>query len=705
MPSRGVPLKKIDHALALAAKGFRVFPLSPGSKVPPKDFAWKAEATTDAAAIRKWWGNEPDYNVGIATGYGTIVVDADTKKGKPGLASLALLDSMDLPDSLRVATPSGGVHVYLRTPGQHRNRVDSIEGFKGIDIRSDGGYVVGPGSVLDGREYVVSSNEDIATSPRWFEDILLRDTPKHTAKSEEPLIELDLPQNVNRAVEYLKEFAPAAIEGEGGDETTYKVATRLRDFGLSKEVAFEVMSEHWNEAGKAEPPWSPEDLLVKIDNAFAYATSGWGAATAIAEFGALEIDVGESPIVKLREMAEAAPPAKKIMFTPYQWRDPATIPPRPFLYGKHFIAGFIGVTVSPGGLGKSALLISEALSMACGIPLIGERPLRKLRVVYWNGEDPQDELDRRFAAAIKHFGIGRSDLGDRLMVDSGRSLPLKLAIHKDGTVKLAKGKVNEIVEALKDFGADVFIADPFVTTHTVSENDNTAMNEVVDLWREIADRSGCAIDLVHHTTKQARLPGQAELLGAAQARGAGAIVDAARSERHLIAMNAEDAEKLGIENGHKRYFQVVSGKASMAPAAEIAIWRKHESVDLDNATKEYPEGDNVGVVVQWEPPNAEDGLEEGTLDKVKAVVAGSNWRESEQSAEWVGYAIAEVLGVDIGAAKARERNGTESAARAKVRRLVSKWRGSGDLVRVLRPDPKNRRDSAPFIEVGKDPYE
>lgn len=501
-------MKKIDHALALAAKGFRVFPLSPGSKVPPKDFAWKAEATTDAAAIRKWWGNEPDYNVGIATGYGTIVVDADTKKGKPGLASLALLDSMDLPDSLRVATPSGGVHVYLRTPGQHRNRVDSIEGFKGIDIRSDGGYVVGPGSVLDGREYVVSSNEDIATSPRWFEDILLRDTPKHTAKSEEPLIELDLPQNVNRAVEYLKEFAPAAIEGEGGDETTYKVATRLRDFGLSKEVAFEVMSEHWNEAGKAEPPWSPEDLLVKIDNAFAYATSGWGAATAIAEFGALEIDVGESPIAKLRELAEATPPAKRGVYS-ISFAESAALavsggsePLIEAVLGQGTFAALYGAPNS----GKTFVALDIACAVASGRAWTG-RDVERGAVLYVAAETGGG-IHARLAALQKR-----------------KQIPLDIAL------RLIPCPVNLFAEqsdiqAVVDEGrrsARAGIPLRFIVIDTLAKtmgggDENTVrdMSVYVENISRINRATGAAVMVVHHTGKdEARgMRGSSALLGA-----------------------------------------------------------------------------------------------------------------------------------------------------------------------------------------------
>lgn len=121
------------------------------------------------------------------------------------------------------------------------------------------------------------------------------------------------------------------------------------------------------------------------------------------------------------------PSPKVIRPTPYRWRDPSTIPPRKFVYGKHLIRSFVSLTVSPGGLGKSSMITAETLAMVTGRDLLGDRPPHPLRVWVWNGEDPTDELDRRFQAACLHYGIKPEDLGDRYMSDSGRDVPIALA--------------------------------------------------------------------------------------------------------------------------------------------------------------------------------------------------------------------------------------------------------------------------------------
>ena len=57
------------------------------------------------------------------------------------------------------------------------------------------------------------------------------------------------------------------------------------------------------------------------------------------------------------------------------WRDPATIPPRQFLYGRHYIRRAIGATIAAGGRGKTTLAVFEAVTMAAGFDLVTRDPL------------------------------------------------------------------------------------------------------------------------------------------------------------------------------------------------------------------------------------------------------------------------------------------------------------------------------------------
>ena len=280
---------KIDHALSLAKKGFRVFPIRPNSRVPRYGLKWKDYATTNPEEIEQWWSENPNYNVGIATGAGTLVVDVDVKNGKPGRASFEMLKMLDFPDnSYQVDTPTGGTHVYLRTDHVHGQRVDLPE-YPGIDIRCDGGYVVGPGSTIDGKTYE-ANDKPIAPIPDWFSTYLTKHAPRKSENREEPLVEWDRPESVEKAKDWLTNYAAEAIEGAGGDNQTFINACFCRDFGISEQMTLELMLEHWNYE-KATPPWEPADLAVKVASAYKSGQNRPGSKSIFAEFE--PVDLGE----------------------------------------------------------------------------------------------------------------------------------------------------------------------------------------------------------------------------------------------------------------------------------------------------------------------------------------------------------------------------------------------------------------------------
>lgn len=45
----------LHSALAAAARGWHVFPIAPGAKVPALRVDWRDLATTDPDRIRAWW--------------------------------------------------------------------------------------------------------------------------------------------------------------------------------------------------------------------------------------------------------------------------------------------------------------------------------------------------------------------------------------------------------------------------------------------------------------------------------------------------------------------------------------------------------------------------------------------------------------------------------------------------------------------------
>jgi len=156
----------LDYALAYARQGYRVFPLVPDGKTPLTTHGFH-DATTDEAQIESWWGQQPDANIGIATGRvsGIVVVDVD-RHGEDGTKAL---EQLELPPTQVVRTPRNGYHFFFRYPDVGEiGRV--VAALPGIDLLGDNGYVVACGSRVGGKQYeLIRSREPAPCPPQLLE--------------------------------------------------------------------------------------------------------------------------------------------------------------------------------------------------------------------------------------------------------------------------------------------------------------------------------------------------------------------------------------------------------------------------------------------------------------------------------------------------------------------------------------------------------
>jgi len=283
----------LEHALHLASLGFRVFPLGPNGKLPHIE-CFTELATTDPDKIKEFWTDPvmelpQPFNIGIATN-DLLVVDIDNKKGKDGDSEILKLEleGKELPPTYEQKTPTGGRHLFYKVSEPCKQGSNVLA--RGIDIRARGGYVVGAGSDINGKRYEATTELHLVDAPAWVIDIC-KAPPKPKGKRETDLSDIDQRAASDRTIEYLKQFAPLAIQGEGGDQTTYDVCCKVRDFGLTETNALHCIDTYWN--GRCQPPWDYDELSEKVSNAYRYAQQSAGVASAQSEFSPLvpsEID-------------------------------------------------------------------------------------------------------------------------------------------------------------------------------------------------------------------------------------------------------------------------------------------------------------------------------------------------------------------------------------------------------------------------------
>jgi hypothetical protein len=175
----------LASALHYAERGMYVHPLLVGGKEPRWE-DWEARATRDPDLIEQTWGRAP-FNIGVACGpSGLLAVDLDLPhdgevSGSPdvvdGVTMLQALAARTpgalITPTLTVVTASGGRHLVYRAPAgvPLRNSARRL-GFC-IDTRAGGGYIVGIGSVVDGRRYSLEGSiTDPAVLPGWLLTLL-----------------------------------------------------------------------------------------------------------------------------------------------------------------------------------------------------------------------------------------------------------------------------------------------------------------------------------------------------------------------------------------------------------------------------------------------------------------------------------------------------------------------------------------------------
>lgn len=152
----------IDQVKKLLDLGLSPFPIIKNSKfpaIPWKSYQERFVSLAEAKILFK-----EGMNIGIATGKlsRVIVLDLDSYKKETGIT---------LTSPVSVITPRGGEHLYLK----YQPLLNTVNQSLASDMRGDGGFVMVPDSVIDGKMYrwkIEPTREMFENLPELPKDIL-----------------------------------------------------------------------------------------------------------------------------------------------------------------------------------------------------------------------------------------------------------------------------------------------------------------------------------------------------------------------------------------------------------------------------------------------------------------------------------------------------------------------------------------------------
>jgi RecA-family ATPase len=341
------------------------------------------------------------------------------------------------------------------------------------------------------------------------------------------------------------------------------------------------------------------------------------------EIPTMDGPAGEIPTVEgppKSGAGDTAPPPKKYPKLEFITASAlSSIPAREFYLGKQYQRGAVSGTMAPGGRGKSSLVLVEAVAMAIGRALLGDEPLRRLKVWYHNGEENWDELCRRLDAVCQYYGVAHAELEGWLCITNPQKFPLRVAeVGSADRFAADRNLLSHMYEEIRDNGFEVTSLDPLITLHGVPENNPVMMRGVMDIFRDLAASINCSTEVVGHTRKPPI--GFDAQLTAYDTRGSGAIVDALRSVRMLDLMTTEEAERAEVEDYEReRHVKVTPAKRNYSATAAPPQWIRIENLIISN-------GDDVGVVTPWEWPSSDPAAVEANVLRAQQVFLEAAWR-------------------------------------------------------------------------------
>ncbi|MET3156816.1 hypothetical protein ABIE85_002610 [Bradyrhizobium diazoefficiens] len=252
---------------------------------------WPNRASQDPDQIRRWWGQWPDANIGGVTNQ-LLVLDVDKRHG--GCETFEFLRLVeDFPETMTSNTQGGGQHLFyvLRVGEPLKNGTHRLG--PGIDVKTDGGYVLMPGSTIEGRMYTRANSAPITFAPGWIVEQCKNAKPKSSAAGKRIVEEDEI--SLQLAANYLEKYAPRATTGNI-DNTTFEVMARLYDFACSQETVHEL-ALGWNET-HCDPPGDIDRLAVVVESAGRNRERAIGCSHPLAPgFEAVEIDETKAPSI------------------------------------------------------------------------------------------------------------------------------------------------------------------------------------------------------------------------------------------------------------------------------------------------------------------------------------------------------------------------------------------------------------------------
>lgn len=452
----------LEAALTYRQKGYSVIPLKPGSKLPLIKWQDYADRLPTEDEIREWWKRVPRANIGVVTGKvsNLVAVDVDVDRGGSAEQIFELA-----PTGMISRTGSGGYHLlYKYTDDVPKNRV----GKTGVDIRSNGGYIVVPPSLHDsGNLYkwvkaestnkmssqlvsylslppVQDSNAPAGDGPRWLTDALM------------------------------------GVDDGNRNDTCAKLVGYYAGKGIPKDVTLAMMM-NWD--GNNRPPLGEYRVRLTVDSV--YRTSYRYSPPVTPQQQQQQAQAGAFDVVDMNTyMSVYGGGAVK-------WIIPDWLP-----------EDTIAFIASPPGTYKTWILLDLAVSIASGTPFLTQYDVvNPGPVILIQQEDHHGGIAERIGQVVNSkFNLIVPTPDDVFYVKTPPPMPLYF--HTERKLKFNNKEIMDNLEkVVARIRPRLVIIDPL---YSAAETDDYMAKSASEMFRlkEMRDKYHCTFIIAHHKKKR-----------------------------------------------------------------------------------------------------------------------------------------------------------------------------------------------------------
>ena len=416
--------KRLEYAKKLVANGHKVFPLIKDSKKPLVGSNGFKDATDDLDQIEQWWGNNPEFNIGIRTGEVSNLTVIDVDKLSGGVKSIESVMHLLPKDTWMNKTPHGG-HLCFEYNSEVKHGVGFLDG---IDVRNDGGYIVAPTS------YVIC-DKSYCDKNHSYDYTIHKDRPKQRI--------LVVPEvfKSNTNTKTSKVNIPEILNGvpEGSrDQTAFALIDQLFRLGVPQNLARPIVH---NFADNCQPPLPHRVVDEKIDRL-------------------PQIYDYPDPVKEDDDPIEEA--YKRMQFThPTEWLNEEEIE-ETFVVEDLIPSGALVMVTSFPKAGKSTFTRNLSMAVARGEDFIG-RKVKQGKVLYLALEEQPNKVKRSFRRMGLEaddplqimFGKPSREAVDDLRVIVQQEKPVMVVI--DTVTRMPKGKFE-----MNDYFSNSEWLDPYM---------------------------------------------------------------------------------------------------------------------------------------------------------------------------------------------------------------------------------------------------